>query len=126
MVEHFAEMDGLVLSVIYKHNQLDLVQWLGIIDFYERIIISFDELRGALSRLQKSGLITYSDGAFCLASDATNLFSKSFDIRNYERISKTLSSKEIVNIAEEKFVLTEADYSTALQEYRNRWKNKKV
>ena len=116
MVEHFAEMDGLVLSVIYKHNQLDLVQWLGIIDFYERIIISFDELRGALSRLQKSGLITYSDGAFCLASD----------IRNYERISKTLSSKEIVNIAEEKFVLTEADYSTALQEYRNRWKNKKV
>lgn len=123
--KYFTDMDGLVLSVIYKHNILDLVQWFGMIDFYERIIISFGELSGALTRLQKSGFVTFIDGAFHISPEAAKFFSKSFDLRNSDRISKMLSSKEIDYIAEEKYALTEAEYFDALREYRNKWKNKK-
>ena len=53
----FNDIDALVLSVIYQNNQIDLVKWIGMIDFYERIILTFDELNTSLEKLQKYGLI---------------------------------------------------------------------
>ena len=32
----FNAIDALVLSAVYQNNKIDLVQWIGMIDFYER------------------------------------------------------------------------------------------
>ena len=72
----FNDIDALVLSVIYKHNQIDLVKWIGMIDFYERIILTFDELNTSLEKLQKCGLIKFLNGVFILLMKQKNYFLK--------------------------------------------------
>ena len=119
MENSFNDIDSLVLSVIHEHNQIDLVKWIGIIDFYERIILTFDELSDALEKLQKSGLVQLSDNNFSLSSEAINFFPKKFTLRNYEKIYNKLSKKDYTENAESKFKISEIEYSEALNQYRN-------
>ncbi len=118
MENSFNDIDSLVLSVIHEHNQIDLVKWIGIIDFYERIILTFDELSDALEKLQKSGLVQLSDNNFSLSSEAINFFPKKFTLRNYEKIYNKLSKKDYTENAESKFKISEIEYSEALNQYR--------
>ncbi len=118
MAISFNEIDSLVLSVIYEHNQINLVKWIAIIDFYERIILTFDELGAALEKLQKSGLVQLSNNKFSLSSEAVKFFPQKFIIRNYEKIYNKLSKKEYLEIAESRFKISEIEYSEALKQYR--------
>ncbi|MBQ9806990.1 MAG: hypothetical protein IJW49_10880 [Clostridia bacterium] len=113
----FNNIDVLVLSVIYKNNQIELVKWIGMIDCYERIILTLNELNDSLEKLQKSGLIQLSSNQFLLSSEAIKLFPKKFNIRNYEKIHDKLSKKEYIEMAECNFKVTEEEYSKALKQY---------
>ena len=55
----FNDIDALVLSVIYQNNQIDLVKWIGMIDFYERIILTFDELNISLKNCKSVDLSNF-------------------------------------------------------------------
>ena len=72
----FNDIDALVLSVIYQNNQIDLVKWIGMIDFYERIILTFDELNTSLEKLQKCGFIKFSNGELILLTEIEIFFLK--------------------------------------------------
>ena len=114
----FNDIDALVLSVIYQNNQIDLVKWIGMIDFYERIILTFDELNISLKKLQKCGFIKFSNGEFILLTEIENLFPKSFNIRNYEKIYNKLEKKKCIEVMDSKFVLSEAEYTEAVCKYK--------
>ena len=107
MENSFNDIDSLVLSVIHEHNQIDLVKWIGIIDFYERIILTLDELSASLEKLQKNGLVQLSNNNFSLSSEAINFFPKKFTLRNYEKIYNKLSKKDYTEIAERKMRVIE-------------------
>ena len=114
----FNDIDALVLSVIYQNNQIDLVKWIGMIDFYERIILTFDELNISLKKLQKCGFIKFSNGEFILLTEIENLFPKSFNIRNYEKIYNKLEKKKCIEVMDSRFVLSEAEYTEAVCKYK--------
>ncbi len=114
----FNDIDALVLSVIYQNNQIDLVKWIGMIDFYERIILTFDELNISLKKLQKCGFIKFSNGEFILLTEIENLFPKSFNIRNYEKIYNKLTKKKCIEVTDSRFILSEAEYTEAVNRYR--------
>ena len=114
----FNDIDALVLSVIYQNNQIDLVKWIGMIDFYERIILTFDELNISLKKLQKCGFIKFSNGEFILLTEIENLFPKSFNIRNYEKIYNKLAKKKCIEVMDSRFVLSEAEYTEAVCKYK--------
>ena len=122
----FNEMDALVLSVIHECKQISLVQWIGMIDFYERIILTFDELSTSLEKLQKCGIIKFSNGQFILPTEIVKLFPKSFNIRNYEKIYSKLSKKECTEILDSRFILFEAEYTEALNQYRKMAKSSRT
>ena len=114
----FNDIDALVLSVIYQNNQIDLVKWIGMIDFYERIILTFDEMNISLKKLQKCGFIKFSNGEFILLTEIENLFPKSFNIRNYEKIYNKLAKKKCIEVMDSRFILSEAEYTEAVNRYR--------
>ena len=113
----FNDIDALVLSVIYQNNQIDLVKWIGMIDFYERIILTFDELNTSLEKLQKCGFIKFFNGEFILLPEIENLFPKSFKIRNYEKIYNKLAKKKCIEVMDSRFILSEAEYTEAVNRY---------
>ena len=119
----FNDIDALVLSVIYQNNQIDLVKWIGMIDFYERIILTFDELNTSLEKLQKCGLIKFLNGVFILLNETEKLFPKSFNIRNYEKIYKKLAKKKCIEVMDSRFVLSESEYTEAVNKYRKKAKS---
>ena len=112
-------MDALVLSVIYEQNKLDIVKWIAMIDFYERIIITLDELNDSLEKLQKCGFIMFSNDEFILTPEVANLFPKKFNIRNYEKIYNKLLEKEYIERANSSFKLSNTEYAEALNRYKN-------
>jgi len=118
MMSSYNEIDALVLSVIYEHNQIDLIQWTVMIDFYERIVLTFEELSTSLGKLQRCGLIHFSNNEFVLSSEAHRLFPKRFNIRNYRKIYDKLVKKEYAEITEETFKLLEVEYSEVLKQYK--------
>ena len=122
----FNDIDALVLSVIYQNNQIDLVKWIGMIDFYERIILSFDELNISLKKLQKCGFIKFSNGEFILLTEIENLFPKSFNIRNYEKIYNKLAKKKCIEVMDSRFILSEAEYTEAVNRYRKTAKSSHI
>ena len=122
----FNDIDALVLSVIYQNNQIDLVKWIGMIDFYERIILTFDELNTSLEKLQKCGFIKFSNGEFILLTEIENLFPKSFKIRNCEKIYNKLAKKKCIEVMESRFVLSEAEYTEAVNRYRKTAKSSHI
>ena len=122
----FNDIDALVLSVIYQNNQIDLVKWIGMIDFYERIILTFDELNISLKKLQKCGFIKFSNGEFILLTEIENLFPKSFNIRNYEKIYNKLAKKKCIEVMDSRFILSEAEYTEAVNRYRKTAKSSHI
>ena len=122
----FNDIDALVLSVIYQNNQIDLVKWIGMIDFYERIILTFDELNISLKKLQKCGFIKFSNGEFILLTEIENLFPKSFNIRNYEKIYNKLAKKKCIEVMDSRFILSEAEYTEAVCKYRKTAKKSSI
>lgn len=114
----FNDIDALVLSVIYQNNQLDLVKWIGMIDFYERIILTFEELRTSLQKLQQFGLIKFSEGEFLFSSGAVELFGQTFHIRNYEKIYHKLLKKAFVVVSDDIYLPSKAEYTEALNKYQ--------
>ena len=55
----FNDIDGLVLATIACQSNVDIYSWIGFIDFYYRIVLSYEEFNEALIKLQKSGMIIY-------------------------------------------------------------------
>ena len=55
----FSDIDGLVLATIACQSNVDIYSWIGFIDFYYRIILSYEEFNASLVNLQKSGMIKY-------------------------------------------------------------------
>lgn len=53
----YNEIDGLVLAVIAGDRQYDVTAWLRCADCYYRVFLSYEELRSALEKLQRGGLI---------------------------------------------------------------------
>ena len=88
------------------------------VDFYERIILTFEELNTSLEKLQKCGLIKYLNGVFILLNETEKLFPKSFNIRNYEKIYNKLAKKKCIEVMDSRFILSEAEYTEAVNRYR--------
>ena len=122
----FNDIDALVLSVIYQNNQIDLFKWIEMIDFYERIVLTFDELNTSLEKLQKCGLIKYLNGVFILLNETEKLFPKCFNIRNYEKLYNKLARKKCIEVMDSRFVLSEAEYTEAVCKYRKTAKKSSI
>ncbi len=121
--DFYLDTDALVLSVIYANNQIDLVKWIGIIDLHERILLGFNEWKSALEKLQKSGLIRFSETQFILSDEAIRLFPKNFIVRDYEKIYNKLSKKKYIEITEAEYMFSESEYLAALQQYKKKFRD---
>ena len=118
MEHRLNETDALVLSVIHECKQFNLVRWIGMIDFYERTVLSFEELSASLQKLQAFGWIRFSDGRFLFPPETEKLFPKNFHLRNHEKIYQKLLKKEPAEALDCKQILSEAEYIEALNQYR--------
>lgn len=71
---YFKECDALLLAVISRCSDRNVYKMIATIDFYYRLVPSFEELSSAMVRLQESGLIlNKSQGLFC-TKEARTLF----------------------------------------------------
>ncbi len=118
--KNFSDLDGLILVTISCHPKIDIVTWLAFIDAYYRIVISYDELKASLDKLQKGGLVTYIDNSFCTTDNAAKVLigrnrmgTTSWIFKVQDRLTK-LSFDESYDIL---YNLPIVDYESALKKY---------
>ena len=83
----------------------------------------FWRIEHIIKKLQKCGFIKFSNGEFILLTEIENLFPKSFNIRNYEKIYNKLAKKKCIEVMDSRFVLSEAEYTEAVNKYRKKAKS---
>ncbi len=116
----FDEYDGLVLATIYCDKNCDIVSWLGFIDFYYRIIISYTVLTGALDKLQKSGLIRYEENTLQCTERAKKILTgrnKSGVLNWIFKVQERIVQQPFENICDVRFNISLSEYEKRLKEY---------
>lgn len=105
----FTISDGLMLRAIQPNRKIDVKGWIGTIDYIDRSIMTYEEMRESLEHLQKSGCIIYDNGCFMFSDFAMKLASsaKASELPQY-----TYTEKCSVE-----YKLTPEDYDKALKKY---------
>ena len=123
----FSDIDGLVLAMISCNPDNNIVTWISFIDAYYRIIISYDELKNSLYKLQKSGFVTFQNNRFFCTEqtekvlcDRDKMGITTWIFKVQERLAK-LSFSETFDI---EYNLLKSEYEIALKHYRTLWRNR--
>ena len=117
----FDELDGLVLATISYNKNCDVVSWIGFIDFYYRIIISFNELTSALDKLQKSGLIRYEENTLQCTERAEKILAernKSGVLNWIFKVQGKIVQQPFEDAFDVRFNISLSEYENQLKEYR--------
>lgn len=117
----FDELDGLVLATISYNKNCDVVSWILFIDFYYRIIISFNELTSALDKLQKSGLIRYEENTLQCTERAKKILAgrnKSGLLNWIFKVQRKIVQQPFEDAFDVRFNISLSEYENQLKEYR--------
>jgi len=117
----FNSTDGLILAAIASTADGDIISLIGFIDFYYRIIISYDELNDALHKLQKSGLVVYEEGRLYCADRSEKILSgrsRSGVTSWIFKVQKRIANKPVEDAFEVTYKVSKTEYEEQLKEYR--------
>ena len=116
----FNDIDGLVLAAISCQSNIDVGSWIGFMDYYYRIGLSYDEFSASLSKLQKSGILIYERGKLQCTERSKKLIAD----RNRMSVLKWIFKvqEEIVKVPFEEsfevlFNVSEEEYVKQLKKY---------
>ena len=116
----YNEIDGLVLAVIAGDRQYDVTAWLRCADCCYRVFLSYEELRSALEKLQRGGLIVCKEKKICCTAQAKKLLRGRFIMGSISwvfRVQERIGRLPFRDVAPVSYSLSQEDYDRGAKEY---------
>lgn len=128
METHFCKMDGIILAVISKEPEIDLCKYISMIDAYYRIVVSYEELADAIEKLQKNGILLYSNGKLVCQKKAKKLLTgqNRLGMTSFmEKVSERILSYPYKEEYEAEYIVQKTKFAEAYKSYKNILKSRR-
>lgn len=125
-MDKFSKTDGIILAVISKEPEIDLCKYVSMIDAYYRIVPTFEEMSGAIERLQKNGILVYDNGKLLCAEKGKKLLvgQNRFGMTSFMMsVSESILKFPYKEEYEAKYSVTQEEFNEAYKSYKNKLKS---
>lgn len=117
----FNSIDGLVLTAIVCQPDIDIRLWIGFIDCYYRMVLSYEEFNESFDKLQRSGMIIYENDKMKCTEKAQKLLTGRNRMGVLNWIFKVQERLEIIPFEDScdvRFGISKESYTHQLNMYR--------
>ena len=117
---YFQECDALLLGVISRCSDRNVYKMIATIDFYYRVVPTFEELSSAMVRLQESGLVINKNPGLYCTKESKKLFRSTGGMGMTSlmlNLTERLPEYEFFEKSEVSFEITKEEYDCAIKDY---------